>query len=78
MIDNTTRLSTPEAQPTATDPEKEPRTGRKAPQETEAEEPTTRDPEKATEGKEQTKEASETMTKNKKMNANYQEHESKP
>lgn len=72
-----TRLSTPEAQPTATDPEKPPKTGKKARQETEAEEPKTREPEKATEGNEQTKEESETMTKSKKMNANYQEHESK-
>jgi hypothetical protein len=37
----------------------------------------TREPEKAREGKEQTNEESETMTKSKKMNANYQEHDSK-
>jgi hypothetical protein len=51
--------------------------GKNERQETEAEEPKTREPEKVREGKEQTNEESETMTKSKKMNANYQEHDSK-
>jgi hypothetical protein len=67
-----TRLSTPEAQPTETDPEKPPKTGKKARQEREAEEPKWREPEKATEPKEQTNEETETMIKKLKMNANYQ------
>jgi hypothetical protein len=37
----------------------------------------TLEPEKLTEGKEQINEESETMTKSKKMNANYEEHDSK-
>ena len=64
-----TRLSTPRAQPTATEPRKPPKTGRKERQEAEAGEPPTREPEKATQGKEPTKEVNETITNNL-MNAN--------
>lgn len=71
-----TRLSTPQAQPTPTEAGRPESKGKKARQEAAAEEPESREPEKATQGKDRTKEAKETITKNKKMNANKQEHES--
>jgi hypothetical protein len=67
--DERTRLSTPQAQPTATAPEKPTTEGKKARHEDTAKEPATREPEKATQGKEPTKEAKDTITHLKKINA---------